>query len=47
MLRLRDLQTTLWDPVLPPGAKVLSDELAAVDALLDDDEPDLISWIPG
>ncbi len=37
MLRLRDQQTTLWDPVLPPGAKVLSDELTAVDALLDDD----------
>ncbi len=37
MLRLRDRQTTLWDPLLPPGAKVLSDELAAVDALLDDD----------
>jgi transposase, IS5 family len=37
MLRLRDQQTTLWDPVLPPGAKVLSNELAAVDALLDDD----------
>jgi len=37
MLRLRDQQTTLWDPVLPPGAKVLSDELAAIDAVLDDD----------
>lgn len=37
MLRLRDQQTTLWDPVLPPGAKVLSAELAAIDTLLDDD----------
>ncbi len=37
MLRLRDPQASLWDPVLPPGAKVLSNELAAVDALLDDD----------
>lgn len=37
MLRLRDQQTTLWDSVLPPGAKVLSEELLAVDALLDDD----------
>lgn len=36
MLRLRDQQTTLWDPVLPPGAKVLSAELAAIDVLLDD-----------
>ncbi len=37
MLRLRDQQTTLWDPVLPPGAKVLSKELAAIDRLLDDE----------
>lgn len=37
MLRLRDQQTSLWDPVLPPGAKVLSEELRAVDALLDDE----------
>lgn len=37
MLRLRDQQTTLWDPVLPPGAKVLSEELAAIDRLLDDE----------
>src|SRR6266516_4900802 len=37
MLRLRDQQTTLWDQVLPPGAKVLSEELAAIDRLLDDE----------
>lgn len=37
MLRLRDQQATLWDPVLPPGAKVLSQELAAIDCLLDDE----------
>ena len=37
MLRLRDQQTSLWDPVLPPGAKVLSNELTAIDGLLDDD----------
>lgn len=36
MLRLRDGQTDLFDAVLPPEARVLSDELAAVDALLDD-----------
>ncbi len=37
MLRLRDQQATLWDPVLPPGAKVLSEELSAIDRLLDDE----------
>jgi transposase, IS5 family len=37
MLRLRDPQMSLWDPVLPAGAKVLSSELTAVDAVLDDD----------
>lgn len=37
MLRLRDQQATLWDPVLPPGAKVLSEELAAIDRLLEDE----------
>ena len=37
MLRLRDSQVELFDAVMPPEAKVLSKELAAVDALLDDD----------
>ena len=37
MLRLRDQQAMLWDPVLPPGAKVLSEELVAIDSLLDDE----------
>ena len=37
MLRLRDGQGDLFDAVLPPEARILSDELAAVDALLDDD----------
>jgi IS5 family transposase len=37
MLRLRDGQGTLWEEFLPPEIKVLSDELSAIDALLDDD----------
>lgn len=37
MLRLRDSQVELFDAVMPLEAKVLSRELAAVDALLDDD----------
>lgn len=37
MLRLRDSQVELFDAVMPPEVKVLSRELAAVDALLDDD----------
>ena len=37
MLRLRDSQVGLFDAVMPPEARVLSDELAAVDDLLDDD----------
>jgi IS5 family transposase len=37
MLRLRDGQGTLWDEFLAPEVKVLSDELAAIDTLLDDD----------
>lgn len=37
MLRLRDGQTTLWDQSFPPGAGALSEELAAIDRLLDDD----------
>ncbi len=37
MLRLRESQVGLFDAVMPPEAKLLSDELAAVDALLDDD----------
>ena len=38
MLRLRDGQADLFDAVMPPEAKVLSAELAAVDTLLDDDK---------
>ncbi|MEO8897806.1 MAG: transposase [Candidatus Dormibacter sp.] len=37
MLRLRDGQGTLWDEFLPPEIRVLSEELTAIDALLDDD----------
>ncbi len=37
MLRLRDGQGVLWEAVLPPQAKLLSPELMAVDAVLDDD----------
>ena len=37
MLRLRDGQGTLWDEFLPPEVRVLSDELTAIDTLLDDD----------
>lgn len=37
MLRLRDGQGDLFDSMMPPTAKVLSDELASVDALLDDE----------
>ncbi len=37
MLRLRDSQVDLFDALMPAEAKMLSAELAAVDALLDDD----------
>ena len=37
MLRLRDGQADLFDALMPVEARVLSAELAAVDALLDDD----------
>ena len=37
MLRLRDGQLVLWEAVLPAQAKLLSAELAEIDALLDDD----------
>jgi transposase, IS5 family len=37
MLRLRDGQSTLWEELLPAEARLLSAELAAVDALLDDE----------
>lgn len=37
MLRLRDGQGTLWDEFLAPEVKVLSEELTAIDTLLDDD----------
>ncbi len=36
MLRLRDSQVELFDAIMPSEAKVLSEELAAVDELLDD-----------
>jgi len=36
MLRLRDGQATVWEELLPPEVRLLSPELAAVDALLDD-----------
>ena len=38
MLRLRDGQATLWESLLPPELQLLSAELTAVDALLDDDK---------
>jgi IS5 family transposase len=37
MLRLRDGQLVLWDALLPAQAKLLSAELAEIDALLDDE----------
>ena|SRR5437868_13093564 len=37
MLRLRDGQSVLWEALLPPQVKLLSPELAEIDALLDDD----------
>ncbi len=37
MLRLRNGQTVLWKALLPPQARLLSEELAAVDALLADE----------
>jgi len=37
MLRLRDGQATVWDELLPPEVRLMSPELAAVDALLDDE----------
>lgn len=37
MLRLRDGQASLWEVALPPGVTILPSELAAIDALLDDD----------
>ena len=36
MFRTVNDQPTLWDAILPPELLVLSDELARVDALLDD-----------
>jgi transposase, IS5 family len=36
MLRLRDGQATIWEEILPPEVMALSDEMAAVDRLLDD-----------
>src|ERR1044072_5469876 len=37
MLRLRDGQATVWEELLPAEARLLSPELGAVDALLDDE----------
>ena len=37
MLRLRDAQATIWEEILPPEVMALSDELSAVDRLLDDE----------
>src|SRR5260370_4458560 len=37
MLRLRNGPAVLGEPLLPPQAMLLSEELTAVDALLDDD----------
>src|ERR1700732_5587536 len=37
MLRLRDGQGTLWEEFLPPEVGMLSEELTAIDRLLDDD----------
>jgi IS5 family transposase len=37
MLRLRDGQATVWEELLPEEGRLLSPELAAVDALLDDE----------
>jgi transposase, IS5 family len=37
MLRLRDGQATVWEELLPPEVRLLSPELSAVDALLDDE----------
>ncbi len=36
MLRLRQPQLTIWDEILPPEACSLNEELAKVDAILDD-----------
>jgi IS5 family transposase len=36
MLRLHDGQATLWEQTLPEAVRLLSDELTAVDTLLDD-----------
>jgi transposase, IS5 family len=36
MLRLHDGQATLWEEMLPEVVRLLSDELSAVDTLLDD-----------
>ena len=38
MLRLQTQRDELWDAVLPPGLKLMSEELKAVDALLDNDQ---------
>ena len=37
MLRLHDGQVSLWEQVLPAEVRLLSTELSAIDALLDDD----------
>jgi IS5 family transposase len=37
MLRLQTQRDELWDALLPPGLRLISDELREVDAILDDD----------
>ena len=37
MLRLTSPQPDFWDHILPPEARTMSRELAAIDALLDDE----------
>lgn len=37
MLKLREEQITLWDSIIPESVWTLPDELAKVDAILDDE----------
>jgi IS5 family transposase len=37
MLKLRDNQVTLWDTIIPESVWTLPEELAKIDALLDDE----------
>ena len=38
MLRLQTQRDELWDSLLPPGLRLMSEELKAVDAMLDDEQ---------